>query len=38
MLARLYADDAVRERLPQDLQDVAAALRPCIPAAHAVVG
>ena len=37
MLARLYADDAVRERLPQDLEDMAAALGPCIQEAHAVV-
>jgi hypothetical protein len=29
-LARLYIDDVVLERLPQDLQDVAAELGPCI--------
>jgi hypothetical protein len=35
---RLYSDDTLLERLPQDLQDMAAALGPCIQAAHAVVG
>jgi hypothetical protein len=35
---RLYVYDAVLERLPQDLEDRAAALGPCIQAEHAVVG
>lgn len=33
---RFYVDDTPFERLPQDLQDVAAALRQFIQAAHAV--
>jgi hypothetical protein len=36
--ARLSLYDTLLERLPQDLQDVAAARRPCLQAAQAVVG
>jgi hypothetical protein len=35
---RLYLQDTILERLPQDLQDMAAARGPCIQEAHAVVG
>jgi hypothetical protein len=35
---RLYSCDAILERLAQDLEDLAAALGPCIQAAYAVVG
>jgi hypothetical protein len=38
MLARLYRYDAVLQRLPQHLQDIAAALGLCIQKAHASVG
>jgi hypothetical protein len=34
---RVYACDSILERLAQDLQDMAAALRPCIQAEDAVV-
>jgi hypothetical protein len=34
---RLYSCDALLERLPQDLQDVAAARRPCIQQEHPMV-
>jgi hypothetical protein len=37
MLWRLYLCDALLERLAQDLEDVAAALRPCIQQENAVV-
>jgi hypothetical protein len=36
--AKLYIYETLLERLAQDLQDMAAALGPCIQAAHAVVG
>jgi hypothetical protein len=36
--ARLYLDDTFLERLAQDLEDMAAALGPCIQEAHAMVG
>jgi hypothetical protein len=36
--ARLYPYDTLLERLPQDLQDMAAALGPFIHEEHAVVG
>jgi hypothetical protein len=36
--ARLYVYDTLLERLPQDLQDMAAALGPFIQEAHAMVG
>jgi hypothetical protein len=36
--ARLYLHDTFLERLPQDLEDMAAALGPFIQEAHAVVG
>jgi hypothetical protein len=35
---RLYVYNTILERLPQDLEHMAAALGPCIQAAHAVVG
>ena len=35
---RLYLCDTLLERLPQDLEDMAAALGPCIQEAHAMVG
>jgi hypothetical protein len=35
--ARLYVYDTLLERVPQDLEDMAAALGPCIQAAHALV-
>jgi hypothetical protein len=34
---RLYWCEAIIQRLPQDLQDMAAARRPCLQAAHPVV-
>jgi hypothetical protein len=37
-LWRLYSYDTLLKRLPQDLQDVAAELRPLIQKEHAVVG
>ncbi len=37
-LWRLYLHDTLRKRLAQDLEDVAAALRPCIENEHAMVG
>jgi hypothetical protein len=33
----LYLEDTLLQRLPQDLQDVAPKLRPCIQEEHAVV-
>jgi hypothetical protein len=36
--ARLYLDDTFLEQLAQDLEDMAAALGPCIQEAHAMVG
>jgi hypothetical protein len=36
MPARLYSCDILLERLPLDLQDVAAALRPCLQEEHPV--
>jgi hypothetical protein len=36
--ARLYLCDPILERLAQDLEDMAAARRPCIQEEHAVVG
>jgi hypothetical protein len=37
MCGRLYAEDTLLQRLTQDLQHTAAALRPCIQEAHAVM-
>jgi hypothetical protein len=37
MCAQLWLEKTILERLPQDLQDVAAALGPFIQAAHPVV-
>jgi hypothetical protein len=36
--AKLYVDETILERLPQDLQDMAAEVGPCIQEAHAMVG
>jgi hypothetical protein len=38
MCGRVYACDTLLERLAPDLQDMAAALGPCIQEAHAMVG
>jgi len=36
--AKLYVYETLLERLPQDLQDMAAELGPCIQEQHAIVG